>query len=40
MNFNLKTGALTVLVIAVGVFGGMQLNQLVNKAKMPPPAKA
>jgi hypothetical protein len=38
MNLTWKTGALLALVIAVGVLGGLQANQLVNRAKTVPPA--
>lgn len=39
MSFTWKSGALTVLVIALGVAGGLKLNELINKAKTVAPAK-
>lgn len=39
MNLTFKSGALLALVIAVGVFGGLKLNELANKAKTVAPAK-
>lgn len=43
MNLTFKSGAVLALVVALGVFGGLQLNVLantvVNKAKTVPPAK-
>lgn len=39
MTFTWKSGAIAVLVIALGVAGGLTLKELVNKAKTVAPAK-
>lgn len=39
MNLTLKTGAILVGVIALGVFAGFKLNELANRAKTIPLAK-
>jgi len=35
MNFTVKNGAILVGLIIVGVAGGLKLNELLNRAKMP-----
>lgn len=35
MNLTWKTGLLYTLIIAVGVAGGLKLNEVINRAKMP-----
>jgi len=34
-NLTWKTGILYVLIIAAGVAGGLKLNEVINRARMP-----